>query len=281
MSTIRLRESIDDLLELQPETFHYRRFKRIIYAIDAVVLVVLIIALCQLYGFRLKPLFIPFGVVLAVICLFALILFIKSTIFKVMELKYADSASTKLIILRRISKRAVIAGVSGALVLSLLIPPQIVGAVENTMDITWKSTIPADTGLLNVTFEGKNNLDTVWADTLVIYTTEGREVRYTVTMKRQDGSERYVAAGILGINNPQDECVLFAEKGVYEYRITFISTESSSASVGHFVHYRVNGIFVSYIPSLAMSAVFAATIAWSFTVVQRKRYIRESIYESM
>jgi len=276
MSVIKMKQSPEEMLLTTDRTMHFRKVRSILYVVNFSIAVALAIFVSLLYGFQVKPFFLPFDIVLLSIGLVCFMAFMTSVAFKLLELKNTESFSTKLIIVRRITRRA-LTTLGVCVIFSLLILPQPASLVQNATGSEWRGDLMANTTALSVTVGSKDHLGTVWVKEIDVSWIEGSYVNLTMNMA---GDKRNQYGG-LDRTKSMVIIPLSYSDGYKEYELVFEKAKNTTASVGYTLKTQMSGIYTWYIPALAISFVFVSMPIIVAMEIIRKKYTEGSIYEQI
>jgi hypothetical protein len=278
MPTIRLDAHPEDYLETSHRTFYFRKVKFMLTVIDIVIAVTLAIIVSIIYGLQVKPFFLPLDVVLFAMGLVIFMVFIKSTAFKLYELKHAESSSNKLIMVKRIISWSFTTLVV-CLVLCLIFVPYTTPALRNVVAAKWEGELGVNETTKQMTFGDRDNLGTVTTGEVEVKLISGSAIQFTVYQ-----GEGVSGSGIpSGLTNPGSTMIMPIQHqdGYHSYTIVFHKTVNESVKVGYTLKAQVSSLYSLYDPLLALSFVFACIPIIVYCESQKKKYMESSIYEHL
>lgn len=273
------------MLGSSSKTAHFRKVKRTVYGIDIALGAIMVVAVSYFYGIQAKPLYIPLDSILLTVGLIELMVFSESMAFKFMELKYSDSASAKLFIVCRINKRAVVALVVALMVSFTLIMPGVLAAAEDSTSTRWEGTMIDEDNNVSVTLGSRDALGMSWVSQISVSArvVEGSSLRYTLYSVADGAPPKVIYSENVasGSNVTRDIPIAYRE-GYHEYILNFTKTDNATtAVVGYSTDTRISGIYGLYIPLLGFVFIFSSVPVIAAVYVRKKRYIMDSIYESV
>jgi hypothetical protein len=124
-----------------------RRIKRLLYAIQAVMLIALAFLLIFVLGSAsISPvLFLPLNSFIAVMVLLLFILCLESFFFRILEIKFARSSSARHLMAKNSIKRSIIIAIVTGIFAMMLAVPSIRGGIENYGNATSQVSRYTDT----------------------------------------------------------------------------------------------------------------------------------------
>ena len=271
----------EDFLETGERTLHFRKVKRMLYMADIVISVTVAVLISVIYGFQIKPFFLPLDILLLAMGLVLLMVFIKSIAFKIFELKHSETSNTKLIITRMIIRRAFTAFVI-SLLLCLMFVPYVTGAFRDVSGGRWEGTISADTGKAETSFSSKDNLGTVWMKEVEIKLIGGESVKQVRFVLFSEGDNNMTwKPGALDIKNASVVIHLPYADGNHQYKILFELSQRQNVTVGYVLKGDVSAVYGLYGPVLAIIFIISSVPVIAYGESAKKKFIAGSIYEQM
>ncbi|WP_019178399.1 hypothetical protein [Methanomassiliicoccus luminyensis] len=252
-----------------------RTKERLMMAQVVLVFIAAIILIVVDGSIQLKPFYFNVGAFLYFVILMALVAGVESFIFRMLELKYTKSSSSKYFILKTVQRRSLVIIAVAAVMVVLLLTPFLSNAIANySMESSSTSTTATflSRDRFGLTTVDKVNVRTdVPAEALII--SESNYLLYAGDMvKLKQFSVVYTGDASGGVDL---EFPLSASFGTY-YLV--VNAAEGSVDATYTVHRALSSTFVGFMTlfGILFMGFYAAWIA--YTIPIKKKYARSAIY---
>lgn len=258
-----------------------RRLKLYLYIVQLISVVAIAILLIYLgQGFSLKPFYLPVNAFIYFVLLMGVVIAAESFYFRTLEIRFAESASSKYYMAKRFVRRAIVIIVICVIVIIILWVPFILNAMEEASSTSGTvSTV--------VKFNNKDPLGLSIVDRITI-TSTGKEANvYFVSEENyedfKDHIDQLAAYRInsfdyyVGGSNPTFTFT-FPDAAYGAFYIVVEDLGGSMNPISYTLHKSVSRTFLYYTPIFALAFIVVYAVAAVYLTTLRKKHAESAIY---
>lgn len=258
-----------------------RWIKRLLYIVQAALLVALGFLVVYVGGAQLKPFYLPLDAFVAVMVVLLLVICVEGFFFRVLEIRFARSSSAKHLMAKNSMKKAsLIAVVAGILAAVLLVPP-VIGGIEDALQVSdqvlpgeakpvWTRDALALARTLELRVTAYKAVDVYLVSEKTFNEHEGDPASLYLYMLNED-SYAVTSGQVLVIDMP------LKAHSLYYLVLNDMENPGTSATVVSVKE--VSGTFTGLVAVLLIAFV-VANIAWTaYLVPIERKYSEGSIYK--
>jgi hypothetical protein len=259
-------------LEVQYRLVRIKKFKKAIYALQLILLILLSAFFMYEYG-SFKPFFLPLDSIILLVSIIAFALIVESIFFRAMEIFYAKESSTKHIMTSNSIRKSIGIIIVSAIIFTLLFTPRFVSTIENEISIQ-ENDLWVNATDISRDFSSEDALGLTKVSDVIIEVETGE---VNVTLRQKDG------IAIHQISITQGNSTLFnIEKSIDTYQELILIINNTAGSGGSEVNYTIKShlsfVFVGIIPILAVFFIIINIVWLAFLFPLKKRYAPRSIF---
>jgi hypothetical protein len=276
-----------EALEGGTRLVHVRRTKKILYIVQLAILLGATILFIVVDGrVTMKPFYLPINSFIYFVLLMGLIFAVESFFFRMLEMRFIKSSSTKYYISKMAIRRALVVIAVAAVVIVLLWVPAISNALSDVMDTS--GTLVNDhsqTATAYVTFYDRDALGL-------------RSVNQISVSSNGEPANVYIVAESFFLANQNNFSALQTYRvNVYSYNVlssplipvgglqygkyylVLDTAHSSAAQVQYTIHSYMSPTFLSYVPFFALLFVVAYGAWIVYLTPYKRKYGAGAIYK--
>jgi hypothetical protein len=259
-------------LEVQYRLVRIKKFKKAIYALQLILLILLSAFFIYEYG-SFKPFFIPLDLIILLVLIIAFALCIESIFFRATEIFYAKESSTKHIMTSNSIRKSIGIIIVSAVIFTLLFTPRFVNIIENEISIQENDLWINTTGICR-DFSSQDALGLTKVSNVTVEVGSGE---VNVTIHQKDGIAIHQTIVTQGSGK-----LFNIEKSIDTYQELILIINNTAGSGGSEVNYTIKShlsfVFVGIIPILAVFFIIINIVWLAFLFPLKKRYAPRSIF---
>lgn len=258
-----------------------RRMKLYLYIVQIISVVAIAIFLLVVgRGFSLKPFYLPINSFIYFVLLMGVVIGAESFAFRVLEIRFAQSASSKYYMAKKFTRRALIIIVISVIVIILLWVPFISNTIEDTLSTSGDITSVKD-------FGNKDPLGLTAVNSITITSTGKTANVYVVSETSYDTyknnitllSEHRVNSNDYSVSASHPTITFaFPDADYGTFYMVVQDLGGAAAALSYTLHKNVSHTFMDYVPLFALLFVVVYAVAIVYLEVLMKKHAGGAIY---
>jgi hypothetical protein len=266
---------------------HVRSTRKYLYIVQLVILLVAVILFIAASGLvSMKPFYLPVNSFIYFVLLMGLIFAVEGFFFRVLEMRFNKSSSTKYYMAKMSIRRALIAIVIAGIVIVILWVPFIANGMESALSSngTLMNT-HSQTATSYTTFYDRDALGLRTVNQITMSETGGNAQVFVVSednfLKHGDNFSTLIQyrVNIYSFNVSSSSIIPIGGLQFGKYYLVLDTVHSTAGQVQYDIKSSMSATFLSYVPFFALLFVIAYTAWIVYLLPVKRKYSSGAIYK--